>query len=99
MGEAIKQVLDMYFQLWASIPLYMTIPLLVLVVWFTFFKAKAPQRILVIWCASWYTTLVKNSTDLSEEEKEIRLGEANAVICQALDNALEDNSESLGGKG
>lgn len=96
--EEISQVFTMYFQLWSGIPLYVIIPLVILVVWFICFKYKAPQRILVMWCASWYSMLIKTS-DMSDEEKKAKMAFAETMIQKALDNKLEDEPSVLGGKG
>lgn len=79
-----------YIKFWSMIPLWIQILVLVFVIWFTFFKYKAPQRILVMWVASWYSMLVKSSTQFSTEEKERGIAFANTKIQQALDNKLED---------
>jgi hypothetical protein len=72
-AEAFKEMITLYFQTIAMIPLWITLPMLALLIWFTFFKYKGPQRTIKIWMAgfasAWFSGQKDRIANVAEIEE------------------------------
>ncbi|KKN07673.1 hypothetical protein LCGC14_1064460 [marine sediment metagenome] len=103
--EVLKWSITEYFIIWGLIPLWVTIPLAILVIWFTYCKYKAPQRIARLWMVSftsaWFSgrddVLNKDAIDIwASQEAELALaGKLNQQNCP---DAIYKQQEKQGQK-